>query len=64
VINLFRMKRDFLALTFDPGLRESRGEEWRAVEDQAVEVVSLAKGNEGDVRMPTFEQAAGVEVIG
>jgi hypothetical protein len=63
VVNLFRVKRDFLALTLDPGLRESGGEEWRTVENQAVEVVSLAKGNEGDVGVPSFEQATGVEVV-
>jgi hypothetical protein len=64
VVNLFRVKRDLLALTLDPGLGEGSGEEWRAVKDQTVEVVPLAKGNEGDVRVPSFEQAAGVEVVG
>jgi hypothetical protein len=63
MINLFRVKRDFLTLTLDPGLRESGGEERRTVENQAVEVVSLAKGNEGDVGVPSFEQATGVEVV-
>jgi hypothetical protein len=29
-----------------------------------VEGVALAEGYDGDVRVPSFEQAAGVEVVG
>lgn len=64
MVNLFRVKGDFLVLTLDPGLREGSREEWRAVENQPVEVVPLAKSNEGDVGVPSLEQATGVEVVG
>jgi hypothetical protein len=64
VVDLFWMERHFLGLTLYPGLGECRGEEGRAVEDEAVQVVSLAKGNESDVGVPSFTQAASVEVVG
>jgi hypothetical protein len=40
---------------FDPGFGKSGSEEGRTVKNQAVEVVSLTKGNQGDVGVPAFE---------
>jgi hypothetical protein len=58
------VQRDVLVLALEPRLREGRGEEGGAVEDEAVQVVALAEGDERDVGMAALEQAARVEVVG
>jgi len=46
-----------------PRLRKGSCEEGRAVEDETVEIVSLAECDNGNVRMAAFEQATSVEVV-
>lgn len=58
------MQGHLLILALYPRLGKCGGEEGRAVEDQTVQVVSLAEGNQGDVGVPSFEQPAGIQVVG
>jgi len=64
VVDLLRVQGDFLALALDPWLGKRGGEEGGAIEDQTVQVVALVEGNESDVGVSSFEQAAGIEVVG